>query len=142
MPGTTRFSSAFELLAADLAEFVPALRRTDPADAPPARLPRRAPSLPRHGTPYDTAPRTAGRPVRRDAPYGGTPRTAGRSVRRSRPTTPPGREGGAGRAPSPALMERAHYRDTNPVRARTAAHVIAEILTDHSRARVSPPSSP
>ncbi|MFJ5048641.1 aminoglycoside phosphotransferase family protein [Streptomyces sp. NPDC088719] len=49
---------------------------------------------------------------------------------------------GRGWALSIALMELAHYRDTNPVMARIAAHVIAEILTDHSRARVRPPSSP
>lgn len=49
---------------------------------------------------------------------------------------------GRGWALSIALMELAHYRDTNPVMARIAAHVITEILTDHSRARVGPPSSP
>ncbi len=49
---------------------------------------------------------------------------------------------GRGWALSIALMELAHYRDRNPVMARIAAQVIAEILTDHSRARVRPPSSP
>lgn len=49
---------------------------------------------------------------------------------------------GRGWALSIALMELAHYRDTNMVMARIAAHVIAEILTDHSRARVRLPSSP
>ncbi|MFI9017517.1 phosphotransferase [Streptomyces griseus] len=49
---------------------------------------------------------------------------------------------GRGWALSIALLELAHYRDTNPVMAEIAAHVIAEILTAPSGARGGFPPGP
>ncbi|MEU4179799.1 aminoglycoside phosphotransferase family protein [Streptomyces sp. NPDC026589] len=195
-PGPGDGSSASELLAADLAEFVLALRGIDPADAPPAcrgeplasRDTETTETLAALGGVLDRASATAAwnealaaepftdRPVwvHGDLQPGNVLVAEGRltavidfgctgladpavdliaawylltdGARETFRTAVAADDAtwsrGRGWALSIALMELAHYRDTNPVMARIAAHVIAEILTDHSGARVRPPSSP
>ncbi|MET9705392.1 aminoglycoside phosphotransferase family protein [Streptomyces griseus] len=198
-PGPGDDASASELLAADLAEFVLAMRRIDPADAPPAHraepLASRDPAtreaiarldgvLDRAGTAAAWQEALAAEPftdrpvwVHGDLQPGNVLVAEGRLTAvidfgctgladpadpavdliagwylltagaRETFRTAVGADDatwarGRGWALSIALLELAHYRDTNPVMAEIAAHVIAEILTAPSGARGGFPPGP
>ncbi|NEB42349.1 aminoglycoside phosphotransferase family protein [Streptomyces sp. SID14515] len=183
-PGPGDGSSSSDLLAADLAEFVLALRRIDPADAPPAyrseplasRDPATREALAALGGVVDaeavaaswkeslSAPPFAARPVwvHGDLQPGNVLVEDGRltavidfgctgladpavdliaawylltaGARETFRTAIAADDAtwtrGRGWALSIALLELAHYRETNPVMARIAAHVIEEVVAE------------
>ncbi|MFE2974295.1 aminoglycoside phosphotransferase family protein [Streptomyces sp. NPDC059258] len=186
-PGLGDASSSSDLLAADLAELVLALRRIDPADAPPAyrseplasRDPATREALAALGGVVDaeavaaswkqslSAPPFAARPVwvHGDLQPGNVLVADGRltavidfgctgladpavdliaawylltaGARETFRTAIAADDAtwtrGRGWALSIALLELAHYRETNPVMARIAAHVIEEVVGETAK---------